>query len=183
MNLARQYYEQVLSLMRNSKQVDFYKWVLANGKEFRGRGMTKREIAKFEKLAPRRLFKKGLCTIQSQMLAMDGYAYYEGIATNKNLEGFPFDHAWNVDSEGRVCDVVWDTCSWTRLIRKKRHIPPLRGQKCQKIKKLLKQASNNRENSGIKFAMKPSIGAQLSTKCSPKFWKSTTRRWHNEPLH
>ena len=106
MNICEQEYYLIAELC-TGKQKEFFQWICATGKAFKGRTLDKKEQDWLQGKVSRKLFKNGLCTIQSQTGVIDGeLRYFEGRATSKKV-GIPLDHAWLVDKDEKVWDAVW----------------------------------------------------------------------------
>lgn len=105
--ICRTMYENFSKLLPDGNQKDFYLWVLANGKAFKGRVLTREERKELQMIVSRRLFTPRSCVLQSQTGCVDGkFRYFEGQANTKSL-GVPLEHAWLVDKDDRVWDATW----------------------------------------------------------------------------
>ncbi len=101
------YYEQVATMLSNSQQGAYFRWILENGQEFKGRVLSLEERKILREVLGHRLFKLGNCFYYSQLIALadSRFLYYEGQATSKSL-GIPIEHGFLV-KDGQVWDSVW----------------------------------------------------------------------------
>lgn len=107
MNICKTMYENFGKIVTDPRQKAFYEWMLANGKGFKGRKLTRVEEGWLQQLVSKKLYTLGQCVLQSQVGCADGrLKYFEGQATTKSL-GVPLEHAWLVDEDGRVWDATW----------------------------------------------------------------------------
>lgn len=107
-NLLVEYYKFVGLNMPKQTRQKYLQWIQQNGKNFKGTKLTEPELQQLKKLAPKRLFTPKQCVYQSQMIAVTNreYKYFEGQATNKGIENFPFEHAWLIKND-KVIDATW----------------------------------------------------------------------------
>lgn len=107
-NICRLMYENFSKLLKDMpRERAFYDWMLANGKDFKGRKLTHVEEEMLQRRVSKKLYTLGMCILQSQVGCCNGgLHYYEGQATTESL-GVPLEHAWLVDAEGKVWDATW----------------------------------------------------------------------------
>lgn len=99
---SKQYFENILKLVNNPKQREFYEWLIENGVHFEMKG-SKVDSTMYHGSKPR----GGACFYNSQLLAIEYptlVKYYEGVAISKL--GIPLDHAFVV-MDGKVHDPTW----------------------------------------------------------------------------
>jgi hypothetical protein len=101
-NTAKSYVEELRKIMvKNKYAVDFYDFILQNGKSFRSRPSPDKLPNNLRSCS----YKTKECFYNAQMISLlYGYDYYEGFANSI----IPTEHAWVVTQDNVLIDLTWD---------------------------------------------------------------------------